>query len=229
MKLLAVDQDLNFCFTLRELFAASGFSTAFEHDGPACIKRVKAEAFDVLILGVNLPGLDGFEVLRRIRAHSSVPVVLLTARAGKADRIQGFECGADDYLIKPFYPEELLARVRAVLRRCGRFRNESPAALSAGDLRLIPGTRTAYYRNQPLDLTAMECEILEQLLRAAGRVVSRDQLSTHLYNRAATPYDRAIDTHVSRIRRKLGGGRGLIISVRGTGYQLSREPDTACN
>ena len=134
--------------------------------------------------------------------------------------MQGFDYGADDYLTKPFFPEELLARVRAILRRSIPQPADSLETLRAGDLAVLPGSRSAFYRSRQLDLTAMECEILELLLRSAGRVVSRDELSLHLYNRIASPFDRSIDTHISRIRRKLGDGRSMIASVRGTGYQV---------
>lgn len=220
MKFLLVDDDLDLCSMLLEFFGESGFRADFETDGFKGLARVQSEKFDLIILDVMLPGPNGFEVLRQMRRCSRVPVLMLTARSGKVDRLAGFEAGADDYLAKPFYPEELLARVRAILRRSSHPPAVAPEPLRVGRLTLLPGTRTALYDALPLDLTAMECEILEQLFRSVGRVVSRDQLSFHLYNRPASPYDRSIDTHVSRIRRKLGDGRDMIVSVRGTGYQL---------
>jgi len=173
-----------------------------------------------VILDVMLPGENGFDVLRQVRQQSRVPVMMLTAKTGRFDRVMGFDLGADDYLAKPFYPEELLARVRAILRRSAPGSAGSAKVLQAGDVMLLPGTRNAFYRGRQLDLTAMECEVLEQLLRSSGQVVSRDQLSLHLYNRPVSAFDRSIDTHISRIRRKMGVGRDLILSVRGTGYQL---------
>jgi two-component system response regulator CpxR len=149
---------------------------------------------------------------------------MLTARGERGDRIQGLELGADDYLAKPFDSDELLARVRAILRRTSAIRADAEETLVVGELRLVPGARDASYRGEKLGLTPMECEVLEQLMRSCGRVVSRDQLSMHLYNRPATAFDRSVDTHVSRIRRKIGGGRGFILSVRGTGYQLCQPP-----
>jgi len=209
---------------LRDFFRDSGFSVDFEADGVRGIARTQTELYSLIILDIMLPGPDGFEILRQIRQRSRLPVMMLTAKTARFERMMGFDLGADDYLAKPFYPEELLARVRAILRRSA-VPAGSAESLQAGDLTLLPGTRNASYRGKHLDLTAMECEILEQLLRSSGRVVSRDQLSLHLYNRPASPFDRTIDTHVSRIRRKMGEGRDLILSVRGTGYQLRSQPD----
>lgn len=225
-KILLIDDDAELCRMLGNLFWESGFCVECESDGAAAVARLQAEPYDLLILEVMLPRQDGFEVLRSIRAQLRIPVIMLTARTERLDRIKGFEFGADDYLTKPFDPKELLARVHAIMRRCSAGPSSPSEVLRVGHLALFPGSRRAFYGEKHLDLTAMECEILEQLLRSAGRPVSRDQLSFHLYNRAASPYDRTIDTHVARIRHKLGEGRGLITSVRGTGYQLcDREPD----
>jgi two-component system, OmpR family, response regulator CpxR len=231
MRLLVVDDDIELCLMLGDLFRDSGFRVDFETDGAVANRRMQREIYDLLILDVMLPGEDGFAILRRVRAHSRLPVLMLTAKNERRDRLTGFELGADDYLAKPFYPEELLARVQAILRRATVIAT-APQVLTAGDIRVLPGTRHAYFRGKPLDLTAMECEILEQLVRSSGRVVSRDDLSLHIYQRPASPFDRSIDTHVSRIRRKLGEeGSDLILSVRGTGYQLRYQPDAAdqCN
>src|ERR1035441_3834991 len=220
MRLLVVDDDMELCSMLRDYLQESGLSVDFEADGARGISRMQSEFYSLVILDVMLPGQNGFEVLRQVRQQSRVPVMMLTAKTGRFDRVMGFDLGADDYLAKPFYPEELLARVRAILRRSAPASAGSPKVLQAGDVMLLPGTRNALYRGRRLDLTAMECEVLEQLLRSSGQVVSRDQLSLHLYNRPASAFDRSIDTHISRIRRKMGVGRDLILSVRGTGYQL---------
>jgi len=220
MRLLVVDDDPELCSMLRDYLQESGFTVDFEVDGARGISRMQSEFYSLLILDVMLPGQNGFDVLRQLRRQSRVPVMMLTAKTGRFDRVMGFDLGADDYLAKPFYPEELLARVRAILRRSAPASAGSPKVLQAGDVTLWPGTRNAFYRGRQLDLTAMECEVLEQLLRSSGQVVSRDQLSLHLYNRPASAFDRSIDTHISRIRRKMGVGRDLILSVRGTGYQL---------
>jgi two-component system, OmpR family, response regulator CpxR len=145
---------------------------------------------------------------------------MLTAKGDRGERIQGLELGADDYLPKPFDPQELLARVRAILRRAEPQSSSMLEVLEVGNLRLLPGARDVLYREEKLGLTAMECDVLEQLMRSRGRVVSRDQLSLYLYSRPATAFDRSIDTHISRIRRKMKDGRNLILSIRGSGYQL---------
>ena len=212
---------------LQDFLTESGFCVDFEGDCAGVMSRTQSAQYHLLILDVMLPGQSGFEVLRQLRQRSRVPVLMLTAKAGRLDRATGFDLGADDFLAKPFYPEELLARVRAILRRSLPASTGSANVLQAGEVMLLPGTRSAFYRGQPLDLTAMECEILEQLLRSSGQVVSRDQLSLQLYQRPTSAFDRSIDTHVSRIRRKMGAGRHLILSVRGTGYQLCQPADEA--
>ena len=224
LQLLVVDDDTELGLMLHDFFEESGFSMEFEPDGMRGIARMQEKSYDLLILDVMLPGPDGFEILRQVRCCSHLPVLMLTAKTAPGDRIRGFDLGADDYLPKPFFPEELLARVRAILRRVAPPAGV-PRALHAGELTLLPGTREAYFRGRQLDLTAMECEVLEQLMRSSGRVVSRDQLSLHLYNRLPSPFDRSVDAHVSRIRRKMGDGRDLILSIRGAGYQLSCPPD----
>ena len=205
---------------LSEFFRQQGFTVECERDGTRGLSRATTETFDLLILDVMLPGVDGFQALQALRRKSHVPVLMLTARGERGERIHGLELGADDYLPKPFDPVELLARVRAILRRTAMPGANTKETLVVGELRLVPGARDAYYRGEQLGLTAMECEVLEQLMRSCGRVVSRDQLSLHLYSRPATAFDRSVDTHISRIRRKMRGGRSLILSVRGTGYQL---------
>lgn len=215
-----MDDDLELCSMLKEFFRQQGFEVQVEKEATAGLRRAIEDCFDLLILDVMLPGLDGFQALRQLREHSQLPVLMLTARGERGERVYGLQLGADDYLPKPFDPEELLARVRAILRRAALSVASGPDALQVGELRLLPGTRDAYFRGERLGLTAMECEVLEQLMRSFGHVVSRDQLCLHLYNRIATAFDRAVDSHISRIRRKMGDGRGMIRSVRGTGYQL---------
>lgn len=224
MKILVVDDDRELCSMLTEFFRQKGFAVECERDGTRGLSRATTESFDLLILDVMLPGVDGFQALQVLRQKSPVPVLMLTARGERGERIHGLELGADDYLPKPFDPDELLARVRAILRRTTMPGANAKETLVVGELRLVPGARDAYYRGKQLGLTAMECEVLELLMRSCGRVVSRDQLSLHLYSRPATAFDRSVDTHISRIRRKMRDGRSLILSVRGTGYQLCYPP-----
>jgi two-component system response regulator CpxR len=172
-----------------------------------------------VLLDVMLPVIDGFEVLKQIRRRSTVSVIMLTARTAQQDCISGLNAGADDYLPKPFGPHELLARVRAVLRRAERNAEALGAFVSCGDLRLNVQTREAYKMDERVMLTSSEFDILDVLLRSAGRIVSRDELAAVLYNRELTPYERAIDVHISHLRKKLDSkGEGLIRSIRGVGY-----------
>src|ERR1700722_2836522 len=221
MKFLVVDDDVEVCGTLRELFEGSGYAVQFEQDGDRGVRRTQTDSYDLLILDVAV--VDGLEVLRRVRDQSQIPVLILSAKADRADRVIGLRAGADDYLAKPFHGDELLARIQAILRRTGTVQ-PTPEAIQIGELRLLPASRDVYFHGKRLDLTVMEVEILECLMGSFGKVVSRDRLSLRLYNRLAAPFERNIDTHVSRIRRKMGDGRGMILSVRGTGYQLRPQP-----
>jgi len=170
-----------------------------------------------VLLDVMMPRLDGFAVLERLRKTSNVPVLMLTARLESASRIRGLEGGADDYLPKPFEPMELIARVRAILRRTGGH----AGFVEAYGLRVDPGARAATVDGRALELTSVEFDILEVMHRGAGRVVSRDEIAQRLYQRNATAFDRAIDVHMSHIRKKLEGSSAKILTVRGVGYQLS--------
>jgi two-component system response regulator CpxR len=217
--ILMVDDDVELCALVREYLGAHGFRVEAVHSGAEGLRRACGGGCDIVVLDVMLPGLDGFELLRQLRKRSDIPVIMLTARAAEADRVQGFAQGADDYLVKPFAAAELLGRVRAVLRRSrgGAPRSESPVA--AGALFLDIGAQCAIWRGQHVPLTPTECAILEVLVRNAGRVVSRDELSAVLHQRPATPYERAVDVHMSRMRRKLEAlGCEMIRTVRGTGY-----------
>lgn len=219
-RLLVLDSDADLWAALEAVLRQEGFAVIFERDGLVGLNRALDEPFDLLALDVMLPGLDGFSVLLQLRKESSVPVCMLTAKGNIEDRVRGFELGADDCLAKPFDPRELLARLRALLRRSSPTPLQAGEPLSVGELSLFPAARDAYLGDEHLNLTAMEFKILEQLMRAAGRCVSRDQLTLLLYNRPASPFDRSVDTHVSRIRRKMEEQAGLIRSVRGTGYRL---------
>jgi two-component system response regulator CpxR len=174
-----------------------------------------------------LPGINGFEVLRRVRATSRLPILLLTARGEDVDRIVGLEIGADDYLPKPFNPRELVARIRAILRRTRSDGKPSPAApdmVRVGEVELDPATRTVRRDGKPVDLTSVEFNLLEVLLREAGRVVPRERLVNAVLSRKFSPFDRSIDMHVSKVRKKLGDTESdeHIKTVRGVGYIFAR-------
>jgi two-component system response regulator CpxR len=212
---------------MRDFFAQHGFAIEAVHDGTRGLNRALEGAYELIILDVMLPVLDGFELLKQIRRRSAVPVIMLTARTAQTDRIAGLDAGADDYLPKPFGPEELLARMRAVLRRVGR----APAAsrlAEAADVRVNSQTREVWVAGEPADLTAIEFDILDFLLRSAGRVVSRNELAAVLYQRESTPYERALDVHISHLRKKLERSeRVQIRTVRGVGYLLAAGSEVA--
>jgi two-component system response regulator CpxR len=219
---LIVDDDIELCGMMGEYLSAQGFSVDCADDGASGLARAYARTYDIIILDVMLPRLNGFDVLRQLRRRSDVPVILLTARAGQEDRLHGFEAGADDYLPKPFAAGELMARIRAVLRRTRSATAAAPSELHAGPIRLNLGTRQAWSGDVALNLTAMEFDLLEVLVKAAGRVVSRDEIAAALYQREALPFERALDVHVSHLRKKLAPfGDQLLRSVRGVGYHLS--------
>jgi two-component system, OmpR family, response regulator CpxR len=173
---------------------------------------------------VMMPGLDGFELLRLVRRQSQVPVIMLTARTTQSDRVAGLDAGADDYLPKPFGTEELMARIRAVLRRAVRAPREADI-LEAGEIKLIPSARQVSALGAPVAVTTVEYEILEFLVHSAGRIVSRDELTSALYRRRATKFDRTLDMHICNLRKKLGPHGDLIRTVRGVGYLCSVEPE----
>lgn len=225
--ILLVDDDLELCDLLREFFAQEGMRLETANDGRRGLGAALDFERDLILLDVMIPGLDGFEVLRMLRRRSQVPVIMLTARTAKADRLEGLGAGADDYVPKPFDPDELLARVRAVLRRAGGSTKPPSSALEAEGIRLIPTAREVHVAGEVVPTTTFEYEILEYLVRAAGRVVSRDELTAALYHRRSSPFDRAIDVHVSRLRKKLGPLGTAVRTVRGAGYLFRSEPEAA--
>jgi len=227
MRLLIVDDDTELCALLQEFLQREGYNVECVHDGKSGLELAQQGGFDLIILDVMLPGMDGFEILKRLRADSKIPVLMLTARGQDVDRIVGLELGADDYLPKPFNPRELSARVKAILRRTEPKPNRGRVEVNG--IALDPGTREVTCEGKPVEVTTLEFDILEQLIRNAGRVVSRDGLMESLYNRKATPFDRSIDMHVSHLRRKLEGGRPVIKTIRGVGYQFCQSPEEAAN
>lgn len=221
VRILVIDDDVELASLLKEFLEQQGFTLDFAHDGKSGLEKATRDHCDLVVLDVMLPGLDGFEVLKRLRQTSRVPVLMLTARGEDIDRIVGLELGADDYLAKPFNPRELAARIRAILRRSDG--SQPGARLELNGVMLDPGSREVTYNGHVLDFTTIEFDILEMLMQSAGRVLSRDSLMEKLYNRKATPYDRSMDMHISHIRRKLEAvGRPLIKTVRGVGYQFAK-------
>jgi len=229
-RILIIDDDVELCSLVGEYLEAEGFGIDAAHDGESGLLMLKGQTYLLVVLDVMLPGMSGFDVLRRIRSDSRLPVLLLTARGEDVDRIVGLELGADDYLPKPFNPRELVARIRAILRRTSadaRAVNAPPAPdiVRVGDIELDPATRTVRHGGQPIELTSVEFNLLEVLLREAGRVVTREQLVSAVLSRKFSPFDRSIDMHVSKVRKKLGDTNGEtehIKTVRGVGYIFAR-------
>jgi two-component system response regulator CpxR len=225
VQLLLIDDDAELCALLGEFLKREGFTVDCEHEGNRGLERAGQPGVDLVVLDVMLPGIDGFEILRRLRTHSKVPVIMLTARGEDVDRIVGLEIGADDYLAKPFNPRELAARIRAILRRY-EARPAAPAGrIEVNGIVLDPANREVYSGGKPIELTTFEFDILDMLMRSAGRVLSRDALMENFYNRKATPFDRSIDMHISHLRKKLERGDSIIKTIRGVGYQLARTPE----
>jgi two-component system, OmpR family, response regulator CpxR len=220
-RILVIDDDVELCSLVSEYLRPEGFQVECVHDGKAGLARALSGDHLLAVLDVMLPGLNGFDVLRRIRDGSRLPVLLLTARGEDVDRIVGLEIGADDYLPKPFNPRELVARIRAVLRRT-RARGEAPVPeiIRVGEVELDPATRSVHHRGKPVELTSVEFGLLQVLLREAGRVVTREALVDEVLGRKFSPFDRSIDMHVSKVRKKLGdsGSEEQIKTIRGAGY-----------
>lgn len=225
LRVLVIDDERELCALIRDYLEPLGYEVHAEHDGAAGAERALAEPFHAVLLDVMLPVFDGFEVLRRVRARSDVPILMLTSRGDETDRIVGLEMGADDYLPKTFSSRELLARLRAVTRRTARRPSKATdeAEIVVGPLRIHPATRVALLGERPLTLTALEFELLATLARAPGRVRTREQLIETLGEREYDGLDRSIDVHVWSLRKKLGDdpkNPRFIKTVRALGYLL---------
>jgi DNA-binding response OmpR family regulator len=216
LSILVVDEDAGSCNLINDVFAEHGFDVQAVYDGASGLATAVLGKHDLILLNVMLPVLEGFQVLRTLRKYTTVPVILLSAKGAHQDRVAGLEAGADDYIVKPLRPHELLARVWAVLRRN---RPISAGPVSVNEVVLNPRTREVRKAKVPVVVTSFEFDILNILMRAAGRVVSREELSSVLYHRAARRLERTIDVHVSHLRRKLEtGDQTFIRTIRGTGY-----------
>lgn len=227
-RVLIIDDDVELTELVTEYLRREGLSTDVAHDGEEGIRLAQSGHYDVAVLDVMLPGMGGFEVLRRARSSSgpaaNLPILMLTARGDEDDRVRGLELGADDYLPKPFSSRELVARLRAILRRSQAAQDVATTRIEAihvGDIELQPSTREVLRQQERIDLTSAEFDILALLLQHAGEIVTREAISKLALGRPLVPYDRSIDVHISNLRRKLGPGTNggeRIKSVRGTGY-----------
>lgn len=232
-RLLVVDDDTELCSLVTRYLEAEGFQVDSVNHGQEGIERALSGDYSLVVLDVMLPGVNGFDVLRRIRAESRIPVIMLSARAEDVERIVGLEIGADDYLGKPFNPHELVARIRAVSRRSRPDRELEPEnvrlpLMKVGDIELDKNAWKVIRDGHPVVLTTLEFNLLEMLLRSAGQVLPREELVQTLLEREFDPFDRSIDMHVSNLRKKLGrhvNGVERIKSVRGVGY-VYPNPDT---
>jgi len=224
-RLLIIDDDVRLAEMLAEYLAPEGLHLTTVASGIQGLRDAQRENYDLIVLDVMLPGMSGFDVLKQLReAGSRTPVLMLTARGDDVDRIVGLDMGADDYLPKPFNPRELLARIKAILRRTSEAESDEPAEITLGRLRVNVRRREAWLGDQALKLTNAEFVILLTLLRSPGEVVSRESLTRTALGRQLLPDDRSLDTHISNLRRKVGNDAGsaelLIRSVRGSGYVL---------
>jgi len=220
---LVVDDELRITRLVRDYLEQAGFVVAIASDGPGAIAAARQIKPDLIVLDLGLPGLDGLDVIRTLRSNSTIPVVVVTARADEADRIVGLEIGADDYVVKPFSPKELVARVRAVLRRVD-LAGEGGEVLRAGELMVDIPRREVRASGRLVDLTPTEFDLLQTLIRQPGRVFTRGQLLEAIHGLAFDSYERAIDAHVKNMRRKLEPEPQrprYLITVHGIGYKLA--------
>lgn len=222
---LVIDDDVELCNLVSRFLVREGFHIDAVNGGAQGIERALSGDYALVVLDVMMPEMSGFDVLRRIRAESPMPVLMLTARGDALDRVLGLEMGADDYLPKPFSPPELAARIRAILRRAKPGTTTTPAAgtssIAIGDIELDAGARVVRHGHQLVNLTTVEFDLLEALMRAAGQVVNREKLTRDILGRDFSPFDRSIDTHVCNLRKKIGplpDGTDRIKGVRGIGY-----------
>jgi DNA-binding response OmpR family regulator len=228
-RVLLVDDDRELCQMLTEYLEAEHFEVKSVHDGGDALGELELNDFEILILDVMLPSVGGFDVLRKLGASYETPILMLTARGDDVDRIVGLELGADDYLSKPFNPRELVARIRAILRRASTraVRGGTADEIAVGQIVLNSGMHQVRVADRPVTLTGAEFRVLELLMRSAGQVISRESMTEQALGRKLVPYDRSIDTHISNLRRKLNletGKNPEIKNVRGSGYTLTMAP-----
>jgi two-component system response regulator CpxR len=228
-RILIIDDDLKLCRLIRDYLEPMGYEVEAAHDGNTGLQQALSGRFAAVILDVMLPGKDGVEVLRRLRVESNVPVLMLTGRGEEPDRIVGLELGADDYLPKTFSIRELLARLRAVIRRASaaaiKPSSNVPEVIVVGNLQIDPASRSARLAGEILQLTAVEFDLLMTLASSAGRIQSREQLLLQIADRDFDVFDRSIDVHISSLRKKLGDDPKMprfIVTVRSAGYMMRK-------
>ncbi len=230
-RVLIVDDDEELCELVSEYLSVEGFEVESVNDGESGLAFAQSGEHDLVILDVMMPKLNGFDLLRELRKTSVIPVVMLTARGEDMERIVGLEIGADDYLPKPFNPRELVARIRAVLRRIEMTSDEEDEAgerLKSGELEMSTAARSVKMQGREVNLTAVEYDILAELLRNAGSVVKKEELSRRVLDRELSPFDRSLDMHISNIRKKLGkfkSGKNRIRTIRSVGYIYTVEAE----
>ena len=221
-RILVIDDDAELCKLVARFLSAEGFRVETVRTSTQGVERARSGEHELIVLDVMLPGMDGFEILRRLRTESRTPVLMLTARGDDLDRILGLEIGADDYLPKPFNPRELAARIRAILRRANASASAPNSAPSVvADLELNPNARVVRIRGEVLNLTTIEFDLLDKFMKSVGRVIGREELVKQVLGREFSPFDRSIDTHVCNLRKKMGpysDGTERIKNVRGIGY-----------
>lgn len=225
LSVLLVDDDAELCSMMAEYFSQAGHRLECVNNGSDGLARALQVRYDIALLDVMLPFVNGFSVLQQLRRRKELPIIMLTARVHREDRISGLNKGADDYVTKPFDPDELLARIYAVLRRAGTLTQSAHRVRTFAGIEINRQSREVRVEGRLVELTALEFDILDMLIRSEGRIVSRDEITETLLDRSATPYDRALDVHVSRLRGKLERGRSLIRTVRGVGYMFTAEQE----
>ena len=220
-KVLIIDDDEELCELVSEYLSVEGFDTSVVHDGASGLNEARSGKYDLAILDVMMPKMNGFEVLKNLRTDSSLPVLMLTARGDDMERIVGLESGADDYLPKPFNPRELVARLRAIMRRVQGDGTERAEKINVDDIEISETARTAKLDGEEVVLTSVEFDLLKHLLMEAGKVIKKEDLSLRVLDRELSPYDRSLDMHISNLRKKLGNradGSERIKTVRSVGY-----------
>ncbi len=225
MNIIIADDDIELCHLLKQYLENENMAVEICHTGQQAIEKINQQPFDLLILDVMMPVLNGFDTLSNLRKNNDLPVIMLTAKGEKIDRIVGLEMGADDYVAKPCDPRELVARIRAITRRTQKpvLGNHSNDETSHGDIQLSHSTRIVKVSDKVIELTSTEFDFLERLLTNAGSIVTREQLSREVLGKRLQAFDRSIDMHISNLRKKLGerqDGLERIKTIRGNGYQL---------